>query len=257
MPGRRYRQTALGFFFAAAAGTGLLILAIARFREHEETWLLLVGIFASVPMWTLGCASLWTAAGINTLHKKGSALAHWTLTPQAQEAHAEAVYTREKSLLGALIGGGLLAGIAFVFKLVAPQAMEWSVFLFIMLGLLALLLFVALGLPWLTKRRIRRDPPHAAIGLYSAALPGQYVIWHRRQMGMVAERATAVILEQDAAGDALTIQYEVMRQNGYEKRSCRIPVPDGKRAEAEGIGRKIAEACGVEFRNTIGEGECG
>lgn len=161
--------------------------------------------------------------------------------------NAEAVYTGEKSLLGALLGGGLLVGIAFAFKLIAPQIMEWSVFLFIILGLLALVLFVALGLPWLTKRRICRDPPHVAIGLYSAALPGQYVIWHRRQLGMMAERATAVILERDDAGDALTLRYEVMKQSGYEQQSCRIPVPDGKRAEAEDAGRKIAEACGVEF----------
>lgn len=172
--------------------------------------------------------------------------ARWTLTPQAQDAHAKAVYTGEKSLLGALIGGGLLVCIALAFKLLAPQAMEWSVFLLIILGLLALVLFVALGLPWLTKRRIRRDPPHVAIGLYSATL---LVIWHRRQMGMMAERAIAVALEQGDAGDALTIKYEVMKQGGYVKQSCRIPVPDGKRAEAEDAGRKIAEACGVEFHN--------
>lgn len=249
MPGRNYRQRAFGFFLAAALGTGLLVLAIARFPEHEEMWLLVVGVFASVPMWTLGCVSLWTAVGVDTLHRKGGALARWTLTPQAQDAHAEAVYTGEKSLPGALIGGGLLVCIALAFKLLAPQAMEWSVFLLIMLGLLALVLFVALGLPWLTKRRIRRDPPHVAIGLYSAALPGQYVIWHRRQMGMMAERVIAVALEQDDAGDALTIKYEVMKQGGYVKRSCHIPVPDGKRAEAEDAGRKIAEACGIEFHN--------
>ncbi len=252
LPGSGHRRRALGFFLVSAAGIALLVRTIVRFPVHGEEWLLTLGIFLSIPPLTWGGITLWMGAKADKLYRDGGTLARWTLTPETQDAHAEAVYEKEKELRGAALAiGGALVALAFVFKLTLFGDMTWEVFMLLMAVLLALLLFVAFGMPWLAKRQMRRDPPEVAIGLYSAALPGQFVIWNMRQMGMVTARVISVTLAKDYAGNALTVRYESFVRTGYQAHDCRIPVPEGKLAEAAEAGRKIAEAGGAEFRDEI------
>ena len=246
----KHRSRAFVYFLVAVVGTALLVWACTQ-RPLSEL-LLLAGIFFSVPMWTLGCVSLWQASAIDKLMKPGNALASWSLSLVQQEAHAQVVYEKEKSQrVGAVIAGGLLFTVALVMKFTTLRDMDWGLFLVCMLGVAAILTYVALVMPWMDRWQSRGDAGDVVIGPCSAVIPGKYVIWHRRQLGMIAEQATAVNLTRDGAGDALMVHYKKKTRYSYTRETCRIPVPDGKQEEAAQVGREIAKACNVIFSDEI------
>ena len=75
--------------------------------------------------------------------------------------------------------------------------------------------------------------------------------WNKRQLGMVIARVGAVSLVREGDEDVLIVLYEWLERNGFVERTCRIPVPNGKRAEAADAGQKIAEAGGVKFGDVL------
>ena len=248
MPGSGHRRRGFGLLVFGICGTVLLIWACTQSRNPQFELFLLIGVCTSVPPLTIACINFWQGAQADKLYRDKDSLARWTLSQTDQQANADAVYQGEKSNLGVmLIVGAILIALAFAFKMTAFQGMGWDVFLLFLLGIVALILYIALVIPWLKKRRMQSDSPDVVIGLYGAVLPGQYVLWNKRQLGMVAARLGAVSLVRQGDGDVLIVEYETLARSGYVKQSCRIPVPDGKREEAAQAGRKIAEASGVDF----------
>lgn len=250
MPGSGHRRRGVVLLMLGIGGTVFLIWACTQSQSSSFELLLLFGICVSVPALTISCTNFWQGAQADKLYRSEESLARWTLSYEERQMNAETAYQSEKpSLAVGIIVYGVLVLIGFVFKLIAFQSMNWNLFLLCMLGLAAIVLYFAVVIPWLQRRRMRRDPPDVVIGLYGATLPGQHVLWNRRQLGVVIARVRSVSLVRERDGDVLIVLYEWLERHGFVERSCRIPVPDGKRVEAADAGRKIAEAGGVVFRD--------
>jgi len=182
------------------------------------------------------------------MYRDGASLARWTLSQAERQAYAKATHGANKPAPGVVFGvSAFLIVIAFVLKQTAFQSMGWGVFMLSLLTIMAVMLYVAYVIPWLQKRRAQSDSPDVVIGLHGAVLPGQYVTWNMRQLGMVSARLGSVSLVREDGRDVLIVAYQTLSNSGYTDKDCRIPVPIGKRPEAAQAGRKIAEAGGVDF----------
>jgi hypothetical protein len=254
MPGSGHTRRGIWLLLLGVCGTALLVwtvISVTTQTKGPYTDLLFIigGITGILPL-TVAGINFWQGAQANKLYRDEAALARWTLSQAEQQANAEAVYQGEKPTHAVLFGANaILIALSFVVKLTAFQNMGWGPFILILLGLMAIILYIWFVIPRLKRRRMRSDSPDVVIGLRGAVLPGQYVLWNKRQAGMVAARLNAVSLVREGGGDVLIVGYETLARGGYVKESCRIPVPDGNRAEAAQAGRKIAETGRVKFRN--------
>jgi len=217
------------------------------------TFLLLVGVAGSIPPLTFAGICFWLGFEADKLFKDGGALAHWKLSGTQQQVNADVVYAAEKqNRIWAAVTFAILTLIAFALKLTVYRDMAWGLWLLCMLVLMAVCAYVAFVIPWLRRRRMLRDSPDVVIGLYSAVLPGQYVMWNRRSMGMVSSRVLAVTLAREDNEDILTVAYETLQSGRiFVEHSCRIPIPAGNLTQAAQAGQKIAEAGKVTFENRL------
>jgi len=233
-------------------GTALLVWAAVQYftepQSPDFSFLLAIStVLSFLPLIAAGI-NFWQGSSANKLYRDGASLARWTLSQAERQVYVTATHGANKPGFGVLFGvSALLIAIAFVLKQTAFQSMGWGVFMLGLLTIMAVGLYVAFVIPWLQKRRMQSDSPDVVIGLHSAVLPGQYVAWNMRQLGMVSTRLSAVFLVREGGRDVLTVVYHTLSRAGYIEQRCHIPVPSGKRAEAVDAGRKIAEASGVDF----------
>ena len=254
MPGDGHIRRGIGLLLVGVCGMALFVWSVISIvtqnkGPYTDGLMIIGGIAGFLPL-TIAGVNFFQGTQANKLYRDGAALARWTLSQAEQRENAETVHTAEKPTHAVLFGASaFLIAISVTVKQTAYQSMAWGPFLLILLGFMAIILYIAFVIPWLKKRRMLSDAPDVVIGLNGAVLPGQFVIWNRRQAGMVAALLSAVSLTREGDGDVLTVMYKTLARSGFMNESCRIPVPDGKRAEAAQAGRKIAKAGGVEFRD--------
>ena len=254
MPGSGHIRRGICLVLLGICGTVFFVWAVDQLLSQPQgpnagIWVS-IGLVASFMPLVAAGINFWQGSQANKMYRDETSLARWTLSHAERQAYVKATHDANKPSLGVLLGiSAFLVVIAFVLKQTAFQNAGWGVFMLCLLTIMAIMLYVAFVIPWLQKRRMQSDSPDVVIGLHGAVLPGQYVRWNRRQLGMIAARLGAVSLVREGGRDVLTVVYHTLSRAGYMEQRCRIPVPNGKRAEATQAGRKIAEASGVDFCN--------
>ncbi len=165
-------------------------------------------------------------------------LAHWTYAPAEWTAFVEADYIEErrakKNLL--LLTGVIMAVVGLGFVFYDPDA--GSVVFLVLLGVFVLLAVVAVLAPWLQHRRRQRHPPAALVSRDGVWLAGGFHCWN----ALGARFADAIVRVDEATPPVLLITYIIRGNNMDQEVPVRIPIPAGRREEAEGVAAALRAA---------------
>jgi len=173
------------------------------------------------------CVYAGRAARLERLFGGADLLAHWIYSPEEWRRFAELEYQTEKkekralyilvAVITAVIGAGFL-----IFADEGGFAVAA-----VLAGLLVLLAGVAFLVPQLNHRRNLRNPGEVLISPTAAYVTGAFHSWT-----MLGARMESINLVD---GDPLTISivYSAPSRQGRDSCALRIPVPKGKREDAE------------------------
>ena len=164
-------------------------------------------------------------------------LAHWTYTPAEWRSYVEADFAEEKEEKAALFK--LVAVIALVvglgFLVVHRNEAGVITFIFI-LAVIALLGIVAFEVPRANRRKQERSGAEAYQSLAGAYVGGNYHDW-----GMMGARIEGAAIEDEPAPMAV-VSYWAPTQAGGQTYTVRVPIPAGKRDDAERWIQRLLEA---------------
>lgn len=173
------------------------------------------------------------AATLDRIFTGKDLLAHWTYPREEWVAYAEAEYKRERkwktqlfwivAVMALLAGGG-----CFIFD----QEAGGVVFL-VMLGLVAIIAFVAFFTSWYNYRQNLRYNGEAFIAPYAVYLNRQLHTWNS-----LAAWLESVELK-DEKQPYLQFRYMAPTRTGLQSYDANVPVPKGKEEEARALLEKF------------------
>jgi hypothetical protein len=172
------------------------------------------------------------AAMLDRLLAGKDVLAHWTYRPDEWQRYARAEL-KEQTMVNRgllLVTTGLALAIGAVFCLLDREA--GGVVFLVMVGLTVLLAGAAYGFPRLRYRHQRRGPGEAWLAPRAVYFNGMFVPW-----GSWWTRLERVRLKPLAAGQEC-LDFELsylLGAQGRQVQNLRIPVPQGREAEARTI----------------------
>jgi len=176
------------------------------------------------------------ARAVSRILKADNVLAHWTYDPAEWNEYAEKQYVeekKEKSVLFYVISAfALFFGI--VFFLIDNENGLWV--LVLMLLLIGVIAFTAWFTAWYNHRQNLKYLGETYITADSIYINRQLHTW--RGLGAKLE---SVDLDKHKAHAMLTMVYSAPTRTGFENYTVRIPVPQGKEAEAEQIYQKLQQ----------------
>lgn len=197
--------------------------------------ILMGGLFligALVGLWLFGSQ----VRQLRDMVQNGSHLAHFVFEPAEWKAFAEWNYGEEASRKRAVWLVIFVISVVVGLGLMAVKRDEASVVVFAgLMGFMAVLWLLAVGLPWLTRRRDLRGTGEVYVGERCVYLNGSVHSW-----GTLGSRLDSVKLERKPIPHILLV-YSYMMVAGrslYFFRNyveVRIPVPKGQEAAGEAV----------------------
>ncbi len=179
------------------------------------------------------------AKALDRLFNVENLLAHWTYTPQEWKQYTEQEFQMERkekwSLFYVVAGIALFLGIAFfIFD------REAGLWVFIaMLGLIALIAFVAWFAAWNNYRQSKKCLGEAYISRDAVYLNRQYHTWK----GLGA-RLESMVLAEHKGQQLLAFTYSMPTRTGMQMNTVRVPVPRGQEKAAELIAERFSAGTG-------------
>ena len=175
------------------------------------------------------------ARALDRLFQGENLLAHWTYSPEEWRQYTEQEFQTERKEKWGLFY--LIAGIALflgiIFLIIDPKA---GLFVFfVMLGLIALIAFVAWITAWSTYRQNKKYLGEAYIATTAVYLNRQFHTWK----GLGA-RLVSVILAEEKGQQLVAFTYAAPARTGMQEYTVRLPVPRGKEKAAEAIAEKLS-----------------
>lgn len=163
-------------------------------------------------------------------------IAHWTYTPEEWRGYVEADYAAEKeektALFKLVVVIALVVGLGF---LLFTRDEAGLITFGVILCVIVLLAFVAFAVPRMKRRRQIRSGAEAYLSLTGAYVGGIYHDW-----AMLGASLEGAGIEDDPA-PMVVVQYGAPTRAGIQTYTLRVPIPAGKRAEAEGWVARLAE----------------
>lgn len=175
------------------------------------------------------------ARALDRLFDGENLLAHWTYHPEEWRQYTEKEFQTERKEKWGLFY--LVAGIALflgiVFFIFDQEAGLW-VFI-AMLGLIALIAFVAWFAAWNTYRQNKKYLGEAYIGRNAVYLNRQFHTWK----GLGA-RLESVVLAEHKGQQLLAFTYSMPTRTGIQEYTVRVPIPQGQEKTAETIAERFS-----------------
>jgi uncharacterized RDD family membrane protein YckC len=176
------------------------------------------------------------AITVGRILKGKDLLAHWTYTPEEWREYTEKEYKTEgqvKKVMFFMVAGiALLCGI--IFFAADPKNGKWV--LLSMIGLIAVIAFVAWFTTWYNRRQNRRSLGETFITLKAVYINRQLHTW-----GELLSTLKSIRVAANPGQSLLIITYAVPTRTGMQEYTVRIPVPKAKEREAEEVAQKIRE----------------
>jgi hypothetical protein len=162
-------------------------------------------------------------------------LARWTYSAEEWKKYSEDEYKRERGEKQALfIIVAVIAAVAGVIFVIVDRGKAGLIVLACMGGLIALIAFVAYFTPWYTRWQNLKYPGEVLIAPNGAYFSRQLHLWD--QFGA---RLVKVELH-DKKQQYIEFTYEAPTRTGMQEYNARVPVPQGKEAEARALVEKFA-----------------
>lgn len=225
-----------------------IMMVIAGFvlDDFNFYWMIMVGLLLGITFFIFFFVFLKQAKLLEGMFNNRDLLAHWTFASTEQLEKAEAAYkermARNKVMIFVMTFFFVVIG-GFFLLFAFDDMEEAGLFFIIFFGVLVLLYIVAFAAPRIMYHRMKKALPEVFVGPYSAWVMGEYTQWKAPMTTIMG-----VNLLHDESGDVvIAVNFEILQRYGPQLEECRIPVPDGKEAEAINVAQKIADVNNVEY----------
>ncbi|MBU1196624.1 MAG: hypothetical protein KKE62_10795 [Proteobacteria bacterium] len=169
-------------------------------------------------------------------------IAHWTFDPEQWRIFTEKEYSTEKNekRLMLVVISGIILLVGGIFWLIMRDKAAGIVFL-VLLGVIAIIAFVAVIVPWLTYRRNLKQTGDIYIGKNCLYLNGAIHTWSFA--GARLEDAKLVLKPSPLINITYTYWTSAGRNFYFYRQAAtvRVPVPEGKREEARAVVNQLEE----------------
>lgn len=170
-------------------------------------------------------------------------LAHWTFDPEQWRMFTEKEYSTEKNekRLMLLVVSVIILIVGAIFWLIMRDKAAGIVFL-VLLGVIAIIAFVAVIVPWLTYRRNLKQTGDIYIGKNCLYLNGAIHTWSFA--GARLEDIKLILKPSPMINVTYTYWTSTGRYFFFYRQAAtvRIPIPEGKLEEAENVVRQLKPA---------------
>lgn len=244
MPKNNARKWAVVAAVITLLGIGLAIAGLTL-GDGDNFALFFIGLILGLTF--LVCFFVFNAQArrLDRMFKHEELLAHWQFDLSQQQKKARDEYlTRKKGnrvlLLIVIVFFAVISGLFVIFGF--DDIEEATGFILIMLAALAVISAAAILAPILAYRKMRTSSPEVFVGPYGAWVMGEFQMWKAAMT-----RPRQIVFEAGTSGVRLAVDFEILQRYGWQKHTCRIPVPSGSEQQAYQVAGQIAVANQIPF----------
>lgn len=185
------------------------------------------------------------ARRLDRMFKREELLAHWQFDlTEKQKRIQEEFETKKKGnrilLLIVVAFFVMIAGLFVIFGF--DDLEEAALFILIIVSVLVVISAAAFLAPILTYRKMQASSPEVFVGPYGAWVMGEFMMWKAAMT-----RPRQVLFEASPVGARIIVHFEILQRYGWQKHTCRIPVPAGSELQARQVASQIAGINQVDF----------
>lgn len=239
MPKNNAKKWAIIAAVITLAGIGLAAGSLS-IGEGDNFGLFMIGLLLAITFFICFFVFIAQSRRLDRMFRQEELLVHWQFDKTEQMVKIEEEYAAKRKfnrtmLLVILAFFVVIGGLFTVFGF--DDFEDAAGFLLILLGVFAIIAAAALLAPGMSYRKMRNSPPDVFVGPFGAWVMGEFTLW---KTAMTQPRQVSC---QGRTGTLrIEVEYEIWQRSGWQKHTCRIPVPAGRETEAEAVAARIAQA---------------
>lgn len=230
---RKTMWQAIGF--AAVCIVVMLAIGFSNINMMDMGYgLMFIMFFASVASFVVAWVYAGRAKAFDQLINSFQPLAYWRYTNEEWLAYLE---ENEKEMW--LVNKATLrwaVSITVVVGIFLMAVYQDVLMLSIILGIIAMLAIAAFVAPKMRKQLLQNNVHEACIGEHAVYIGGSFQLWN--QLGA---RLTAVAIYEESTPAMLHIFFEYPTLQGFQEEIIRVPVPAGKKDEANRVVEQLRQ----------------